>query len=99
MWINRSKNFRTTRNGTNILKAPLRSGVKTGINVEPIIPGMIPLYYEMLAAKEANYRYYHDWQELSSEQKASIVAFYFIEMSITNHQEDARAREIEKGRR
>lgn len=50
----------------------------------------------MSAAHAANYRYFGDWQELSWQQKAKIVAFYLLNNMVESHKEDAVASALEK---
>ena len=59
-------------------------------------PGLIPKFDEMAACRFNNYRYYHDWQELSGSQKAELVAFYYLNVLVENHKRDAEAEEIRR---
>lgn len=52
--------------------------------------GCIPVFYEVEACKAANYRYYHDWQELTAQQQAFLIAHYVAKKNVDNHQQDAQ---------
>lgn len=68
---------------------------ESGIDVGSI-PGIIPEFYEITACNQANYRYFHDWQELLPEQKAKIVSHYLLNVTIDSHKSDAEQTEMER---
>ena len=49
-----------------------------------------------MACDEANYSYYHNWQELTGTQKAEIVARYYLKNLIEAHKQDTLTDEIER---
>ena len=57
---------------------------------------MVNPFYEIAACNAANYRFYHDWQELSSEQKEILVGHYFAGTLLENHKADAQNRASER---
>lgn len=81
--------------GKPLTKATLRHSINTGIQIGNL-PIMVPEYHVMLAAEEANYRYYGDWTELGWKERATIVALYFAKMLVKNHNEDAQATAAQK---
>lgn len=56
------------------------------------MPGCIPVYQEVAACHAANYRYFHDWKELSAEQQAFLIAHYISQHLLETNQQDAEAR-------
>lgn len=52
-------------------------------------PGIINPYHEIAACNAANYRYFHDWQELTSDEQAILVTHYLSGIMIENHKQDA----------
>lgn len=67
----------------------LSKTVNSGIDIDTI-PGYVAPYYEMAACKAANYRYYHDWQELEPYQQAKLIAHYLLSRMVDAHMEDAQ---------
>lgn len=63
------------------------------------LPGNIPLQHEIDACHQANYRYWHDWQELDEKQKGLILAHYFNKQMIQAHRDDTAMTEMERARR
>lgn len=63
------------------------------------IPGLLPENTVIAACNKANYRYYHDWQELTREQQGVIVAEYYMEQAIEGHKNAAINELIEKNKR
>ena len=57
---------------------------------------MVDEYTVMLAAHAANYRYFGDWQDLSWQEKAKIVAHYLLHNIVESHKQDAVASALEK---
>jgi len=53
---------------------------------------MIPLYVEMQACHAAEYRYFHDWQELTPKQQSILIAHYISVLLVKNNTQDAEAR-------
>lgn len=84
-----------SRNGIPIDKATLSKTIRTGVEIANL-PGQIPVFYEFAACKEYNYRYYHDWQELTPEQQSTIIAHYVLSKLIQSHTQDAELREMSK---
>jgi len=56
------------------------------------VPGCVPLFLEVQACHVANYRYFHDWQELEEEQKAFLIGHFVTGRWVSNHQADAEYR-------
>ena len=83
--------FRVKLYGNNIIDVKPRYVLRTGITIEPTIPGIVPLLYEMEACDRANYQYFDSWQTLNREEKVMIVAKHMIQGQLSTHQEDARA--------
>ena len=84
-----------TRNDRPIAEVKLRYSIQSGIEI-PSRLGIIPLLYEMQACDAANYRFFHDWKELSRQERAIIVAKHVISQLIDSHREDAVARDIDR---
>lgn len=55
---------------------------------------MVPHYYEICAAHAAGETYYGTWQLLSPQEKATLVAHWYMNLEIDSHIEDAKAKEI-----
>jgi len=72
-------------------EAHLISTVRTGIEFVHL-PGCIPVFYEVSACNAANYRYFSDWQELSPDQQATIIAWYLSTIWLENNKNDAEYR-------
>lgn len=60
---------------------------------------MISQFHEMMACKAANYRYFHDWQELTPQQKELLSAHYLAGILLDSHKDDAVNRAMEKQRK
>jgi hypothetical protein len=60
---------------------------------------MVPLFYEVEACKASNYKYFGDWQDLTVEEKAFLIAHHFLSGLITAHKEEAQAGALERIRR
>ena len=84
-----------TRNGQAIEAHPLRDTVDAGIEFEPLLPGLVPLYEEREAAAAAGYRW-ADWQSLTVEERAAAVAFVRLRRLVALHQGDAMNQAIER---
>lgn len=69
--------------------------MQSGIEI-PGYLGVIPLLYEMQACDQANYRFFHDWQELSRQERAVIIAKTVLLKLIDSHRDDAVARDIDR---
>lgn len=80
--------FGVKRFGEPISRVALRKTIDTGITFDQL-PGCIPIYYEMEACREANYRYFGDWQDLTPAQQSKIVAHYLLRLMVAQHQHDA----------
>lgn len=89
--------FNIRRNGVPITKASIKSTIHTGISFGDF-PGIIHPYYEIAACEKANYRFYHDWQELTPKQKSVLVAKHITDILLENHKEDAVNREMERAK-
>jgi hypothetical protein len=63
------------------------------------IPGNIPLQTEIDVCNQANYRYFHEWQDLATEQKALLTAQYYNRNLIESHKQDQQAQEMKKNQR
>jgi hypothetical protein len=57
---------------------------------------MIDEFTVMAAAHAGHYQYYGDWQLLSWQEKAKIVAYYLLNLLVESHKEDAVASALEK---
>jgi len=53
------------------------------------MPGLVPLYDEMAACRFAGYRFWHEWQDLSPQERARLVAYYYLDALVEGHKEDA----------
>lgn len=60
------------------------------------MPGCIPIFHEVAACKAAHYQYFGDWQTLTPEQQAFLIAHYIMEKQVNTHSQDAEAREQDK---
>jgi len=56
----------------------------------------VSIFQEVSACHAANYRYFGDWQELTAEQQAFLIAHYLLGIVVSNHQQDAEAQAIER---
>lgn len=88
--------FGITQYDDPILDVPLKYELKTGIHVASKIPQLIPEYQVINAAQAAGYRYYHEWQDLSWEERSVLVAHYLAVIMVRSHTEDAQLKEINK---
>lgn len=60
------------------------------------MPGLVPKFYELAACKAANYQFFHNWQELTSDQQAILIAHYFGENIMESHKNDALSTKMEQ---
>lgn len=90
--------FRISRNDEPIQEVTLKYKLSTGIEVKDF-PGIVPKFYERQACQAANYRYYHDWQDLTVEQKAEVLAHYFLENLMESHKSEVINDRIKKDQR
>lgn len=60
---------------------------------------MIAHYFVLEACHAANYRYYHDWQELTPTERAVLVAHYLQKQQVQSHQQDAEITHSERQQR
>ena len=56
----------------------------------------MPEFYVKEACIESNYRYFHDWQELTYAQQAEIVAHYLQKRSVEANTSDAEQSFMER---
>lgn len=82
------------RNGTPLREIKLKT-IDTGISFEDV-PGIIPLYHEIDACKAANYQYYGNWQELSGQERATLIAHYYVKSMIEQNVSDAQQKAAER---
>lgn len=94
----RCPTFNVSRNGKPIVEVRLKSHINTGI-VFGQFQGIVHPWYEIAACNAANYRYFHDWQELSGEQKAVLVSHHLTDILVENHKQDAANEEMERASR
>lgn len=80
--------FGIKRHGEPIYQIQIKNKFSTGIEVDGL-PGVVPEFYEIRACNAANYRYYHDWQELDQEQKSVLIGHYYGTVLIDAHKDDA----------
>ncbi len=76
----------------------LKNAVPTGIDHEPILPELVPLYQEREAAKFSLYNW-TDWRNLSPTERGLAVAHYRISHVIGLHQQDAVDHHVEVRKR
>jgi len=69
--------------------------VYTGIEFESI-PGAIPVFHEVAACHAAGYRYFGDWQELSADEQAFLLAHFLTSQLLNNNQQDAQMRDVNR---
>jgi hypothetical protein len=69
--------------------------MNTGIDIVSI-PGIIPEFYEREACNKANYQFDTTWQDLTSIQKAEVVAHYLLRNQIDNHIQDTQIAESKR---
>ncbi len=98
MWPKRSIAFNIRRNGSLITQVNLQTTVDTGITMTGF-PGVINPFHEISACAASGYRYYHDWQELTAQEKSILVGWYLADKLLENHKEDARNRAMEKSQK
>ena len=85
--------FPITRYGIPLADFKISDVTPTGMDFESI-PGSVPMYHEILACNAANYRYFHDWQELTPEQQSILLAHYFSVILVGNNSQDAENRRM-----
>ena len=69
---------------------------ESGIRFEGRLPGQIAYYDQVNACINAGYKFFHDWQELTSEQRAFLIAFYLVQKYVSVHGQDAEARAMKR---
>lgn len=74
-----------------IAEVGLKNSLSTGIEFEHL-PGCIPIFLEVQACQAANYRYFHDWQELNKDQQAFLIGHFISARWVENNKEDAQYR-------
>jgi hypothetical protein len=84
--------------GQPISQARIKDELHAGIAVHPI-PGLVSELHVIAAAKKARYRYYHEWQDLSWQKQAALVAHYFAEKLMEQHVNEAISSEMERRQR
>jgi hypothetical protein len=94
-WFRLQPTFGLSRNGVPLTEAKLKESINTGITFGST-PGIINPFHEIEACNKANYRYFHDWQELDHSQKAILVAHYYAGILKENHQQDALNQEMDR---
>lgn len=94
----RSPNLKVTKDGLPIQLVALHNKKDMGLKIGGL-PGNIPLQNEMEACNQANYRFFHDWPELTEHQKALILGQYFNKQMIQAHRDDTAMTEIERSRK
>lgn len=73
----------------------IKTKVEVGLGFHDL-PGLIPRFVEIEACNAANYRFFHDWPELTSDQKAELVAHHFASGMIEGHKNDAITKQMKK---
>lgn len=84
--------------GQPILLAKLKNEIQAEIHIGSI-PGFVPEYHVIQASIAAGYQYFGDWQRLSWQNKAQLVALHFAKMLVERHAQDAVNAAIERQRR
>lgn len=74
----------------------LKHRLETGIEIEEGIPGLISPYYEICACHAAGYAFFTSWRDLDWQERAILVAHYFIQRLIANHANDAEIEQAKK---
>ena len=77
-----------TRNGEAILSHPLGGTVRTGIEYEALVPGLVAEIEEREAARFNGYTW-RDWLELERHERAAGIAHSRLTHLIALHQQDA----------
>ena len=77
-----------TRNGETILNHPLGGTVRTGIEYEALVPGLVPEIEEREAARFNGYTW-RDWLELERHERAAGIGHSRLTHLIALHQHDA----------
>lgn len=72
--------------------------VMTGIEYEPLLPGLVPLFEEREAAVFSHYRW-ADWVDLPTQERAAAVAHFRLHGLIALHQADALNAAMERRNR
>lgn len=83
------------RNNEPIQNVNLKYRLATGIEVKDF-PGIVPKLYEINACHAANYRYYSDWQQLESHEKATLIAHYYTNILLDSHKSEAMNDKMKK---
>lgn len=84
--------------GQPILVARLKNEIQADIHIGSI-PGFVPEYHVMQASAAAGYQYFGNWQTLSWQDRAQLVALHFAKMLVERHAQDAVNTAVEKQRR
>src|SRR5690606_40484013 len=74
-----------------------KNAIRSTISINSL-PGLIPLTTEVDACHAANYRYFHEWQELAPEQQAFLIGHYLSSTMKENIQKDERSEERRVGK-
>jgi hypothetical protein len=90
-----SATFPIKRFGKPIEEVQLRNTLYTGIEFGHL-PGYIPLFIEVNACHAAGYRYFHDWQELTEDQKSFLIGHFISNRWVENNRSDAEYRAQER---
>lgn len=83
--------------GEPIEWVPVRDVVETGIEMDPLLPGLVPLYEEREAAVYGHYNW-REWRELEPQERAFAVAQYRMHHLIELHHGDALNAAMERRR-
>lgn len=95
MFSARWAHFRITVKGVPLAEARIRDEIQAGIVIGTFL-GFVPEFHVITACNEANYRYHDDWQALSWNTKAHIIAHHFAKVLVERHAQDAVNKESTK---
>lgn len=84
-----------SRNGEPITSLALHDAVRTGIEYEALIPGLVPPYEEREAALFGNYTW-GAWRMLHYGDRAMGVAHYRLHLLVEMHRSDAVGAEMRR---
>jgi len=88
-------NFQITRGGIPIVEYPIKHKLETGISLDGMNYGLVSEYEELETMRFTNHSL-PEWQSLSSQIQAKLIAFHRIEKLVKLNQSDAQQIDAER---
>jgi len=88
-------NFQITRQGIPIVEYPIKHKLETGITLDNVTYGLVSEYEELETMRFTNHSL-PEWESLSSQTQAKLVAFHRIEKLVKLNQSDAQQIDAER---